>query len=349
MKLNLKKEMFTDREFVLAEFGQMRAVAYRYSTGVEALRIENTKGDVILLPFQGQQIWRMHFAGRDLGMKTTIKEPVPNVKYLETYGGFLYHCGVGSIGAPDPDHPHHGEIPNATYNTAYLLCGEDEKGRYMVLGGTLDLDVAFVRKYQFRPQCRLYEDATVVQVSVELENLRNEPMEYAYLCHINFAPINGAKLYYNAKLKTVHRGIPESFTEEQKANLAGYMDKLEKDISAGDVVGAPGQFYNPEICFTMLYEGETGYTLQYEEGQGACYASHPTAQLPYAIRWISRTDTEDSMGMVLPATCEHLGYQYVKENGQMKVLPPRGSISFTIEAGWLDCAAADAVKNKIGK
>ena len=45
--------------------------------------------------------------------------------------------------------------------------------------------------------------------------------------------------------------------------------------------------------------------MQYND-EGACYVSHPMDYLPYAIRWISRTGDEDSMGMVLPATCEHL-------------------------------------------
>lgn len=349
MKINLKKEMFVDREFVLAEHGEMRATAFCYSTGVAALKVENPLGHFIILPYQGQQIWRLHFAGRDLNMKTTIKEPVPNVKYLETYGGFLYHCGVGSIGAPDADHLQHGEIPNKEYNSAYLTCGEDEKGRYMAVGGVLNLDIAFVRKYQFRPECKLYEDGTVLEIHVELENMRNEPMEYAYLCHINYAPVNGAKLVYNAKMAKVHRGIPDSFTDKQKADLAGYMDKLEADQTVGDTVGAPGQFYAPEICSTMMYDGERGYTMQVVEGEGACYVSHPTAELPYAIRWISRTDTEDSMGMVLPATCEHLGYQYAKENGQMKYLAPKETLSFTMEAGWIDMDQVQQVKKKIGR
>lgn len=99
----------------------------------------------------------------------------------------------------------------------------------------------------------------------------------------------------------------------------------------------------------MLYEGERGYTMQYVENEGACYVSHPTAELPYAIRWISRTDSEASMGMVLPSTCEHLGYDYAKANGQMKLLPPKGTLCFDIEAGWLNLAQADEVKKKIGK
>lgn len=349
MKLNLKKEMFSDKEFLLAENGAMKAIAYCYSTGIEALRIENTKGNIVILPFHGQNVWDINFAGRDLKMKTTLKEPAPAKVLLDTYGGFLYHCGVGNVGAPDSTHPHHGEIHIMPYKTAYLACGKDENGRYMAVGGVLEYNVSFTRHYQFRPECRLYENGSVLKMHIELENMKNDAMEYAYLCHINFAPIDGAKLVYNAKMQTVHRGIPDSFTDEQKAQLAGYMDKLAADQTVGDTVGAPGQFYAPEICSTMIYDGDKGYTMQVVEGEGACYVCHPTKELPYGIRWISRTADEDAMGMVLPATCEHLGYEYAKANGQMKYLAGKETLEFDFEAGWIAPDKVEEIKAKINK
>ena len=73
MRINLKKHMFLEKEFVLAENGKMKATAFKYSTGVEALKVENDKGYFIILPFQGQQIWRVNFLGKDLYMKTKIE------------------------------------------------------------------------------------------------------------------------------------------------------------------------------------------------------------------------------------------------------------------------------------
>lgn len=105
-----------------------------------------------------------------------------------------------------------------------------------------------------------------------------------------------------------------------------------------DSVGEEGQCYLPEICFTLRYAEDRngyGYTLQHLPGEGACYVKHPTELLPYGIRWISRTPHEDAMGIVLPATAEHLGYDYAKEHGQLKLLPPYGSVDFSIELGFL--------------
>ena len=48
MRIHLKREFFTDREYVLAENGAMKATAFRYSTGIEALKVENKKGYFII-------------------------------------------------------------------------------------------------------------------------------------------------------------------------------------------------------------------------------------------------------------------------------------------------------------
>lgn len=347
MRINLRKEFFTEKEFVIAESGNMRAIAFRYSTGVCALKVENEHGYFIILPYQGQQIWRANFGGRDLGMKTTFAEPVPGVSYLRTYGGFLYHCGMTSIGSADASHLQHGEIPNIDYNSAYIECGSENGRDYMAVGGSVDYNIAFTLRYIFSPKCTLYADASALRFDIELKNMRQTPLEYAYLCHINYAPIYGAKLYYNAECSKVHRVIPDSMPADDKAKLTAQLDRLEADIHSADIVGEPDQFYQPEICCTMMYNGDKGYTLQYLEGEGACYVIHPTKVLPYAIRWISRLDTEDSMGMVLPSTGEHLGYEYLKEQGQLKVLEPYGTLNFSIETGWIDDVGAKEIIDKM--
>ena len=347
MKINLKREFFSEKEFVIAENSTMKATAFKYSTGVCAIKVENNRGYFIILPFQGQQIWRAAFDGHDLAMKSTFEEPVANVPFLRTYGGFIYHCGMTSIGAPDAEHLQHGEIPNIDYGSAYIECGEGADGAYIAVGGSVDYNVSFTRRYIFSPKCTLTENGTVLKLDVELKNMRENPLEYAYLCHINFAPIYGAKLHYNAKCKTVHRIIPDDMPADKKAKLICQLDALEADIHSADTVGEDGQFYQPEICCTMIYEGDRGYTLQYAEGEGACYVTHTTKELPCSIRWISRCETEDAMGMVLPSTGEHRGYQYLKDNGQLKYLEPYGTLSFTMEAGWIDDARAKEVIAKI--
>lgn len=349
MRINLKKEFFSDREFIIAENKNMKAAAFKYSTGIEAIRVENKKGYFIILPFKGQQIWRANFLGHELVMRTKMEEPQKSSVYLETYGGFLLHCGICAFGVPKSDdtHAQHGETPNAEYQEAYIDCGED----YMAVGGKLYYDKSFVRNYTFNPECRLYEDDTVLRINVNLENRRAADMEYMYLCHINFRPIDGAEListadYGNVK---VYKAISDDLSKEHADKLLAYMNAVEENPEIMNKVGADGQIYDPEICFGIPYKGDENgraYSLQYTV-DGACYVSHPVDVLPYSIRWISRTSDEDSMGMVLPSTGEHLGYSNAKRKGEVKILSGYGKLSFTIEAGWLDKEKAEEVKGKI--
>lgn len=353
MKINLQKEFFKDREYELVSNGSMKVTAFRYSTGVEALKVENSRGFFIILPFRGQQIWRVHFGGQDLVMKTKFDEPEPTEDYLKTYGGFLLHCGICAFGVPQSDdtHPLHGETPNAPYRKAYIECGDN----YIAVGGSYEYNLSFTKNYIFSPECRLYEDDTVLKVTSQLENRRSEPMEYMYLCHINFRPKDGARLMYSADYDKEHikvfKRIGDNVPKKQAEKLLSYMEAVQENPELHHTVGASGQIFDPEICFAINYKGDASgraYTMQYSD-EGACYVSHPTDVLPVGIRWISRTGDEDSMGMVLPATGEHLGYQNAKRSGQVKILPPNGKVTFMIEAGYLEKERADIVKEKIEK
>lgn len=350
MRIHLKREFFGEKEFLLAENRAMKAWAFRYSTGVEAIRVENKKGYFIILPFKGQQIWRIHFCGKDLQMKTMMEEPVPTKEYLKTYGAFLLHCGIAAFGAPQKEdtHPQHGEIPNADYQEAYMDCGED----FIAVGGAFFYDQSFVRNYTFRPECRLYEKESVLRLHMTLENRRSKPMEYMYLCHINFRPVDGAELIYSADYDPEHVKVHKiigDMSKEQAKKLKNYMEQLEKNPALHHKVGTEGQIYDPEICFAVHYRGDENnraYSLQYTE-EGACYVSHPADVLPVGVRWISRTEDEDAMGMVLPATAEHLGYTRAKKMGQVKLLPAKEKLEWTIEAGYLEAEDALKVKKKI--
>lgn len=348
MKINLQKNFFTETKKTFAEFGAFKIDAFRYSSGVEALEISNEKCSFIFTPFKGQQVWHFCVDGKEISMQTTVKEPVNTMTYLKNYGGFLYHCGVISFGAPDAEHPHHGEIPNEIYDSAYITFGEDEGGKYILLGGELNHDTAFIRKYRFSPEIKLYENSSVFKINVCIENLRAYPMEYMYLCHINFRPFDGAKLIYSAPTDADSVKI---YRASGSKELDDYMDALEKNPALMDDVGAEGQIYDPEICFSLKYKGDENgraYTLQATD-EGACYVSHPIDVLSNGVRWISRTNNEQSMGMVLPATAEHIGYQNAKDNGQLKIIDANSKVEFYMEAGYIGRECAEKVKEKIQK
>ena len=127
--IHLQPGFFESKARVLVEAGPLSASAFRFDSGVAGVRLRNELGAVVMLPFQGQQIWSVEFGGRELAMRTPFTEPRPTRVYLETYGGFLLHCGATAMGVPTgaDTHPLHGELPNAPYQKAWIVAGEDDR------------------------------------------------------------------------------------------------------------------------------------------------------------------------------------------------------------------------------
>ena len=68
--------------------------------------MSNDRGELVMLPFQGQQIWSAKFDGRPLTMTSMFAEPRLTRSFLETYGAFFLHCGVTAMGGPSAQDTH---------------------------------------------------------------------------------------------------------------------------------------------------------------------------------------------------------------------------------------------------
>lgn len=354
----LCKELFTESEKLFLEKGELKVYTFRYPSGIEGLRFVNKRGEMVVLPFKGQQIWSMKMDGRDLQMKSMFDNPAQSEDYLSTYGAFFLHCGFTRMGvptSPEDNHPLHGELPNARYQKAALFSGRDEYGEYMELKGEFRYTVAFNYNYKAEPAVRMYEDSGIVNVTMEVQNLRSAPMEYMYMGHINFRPVNGSKLIYSAMPDMgdvrVFVNIPEHMksSREKAEKLRDFMLLLEKEPEKHEIID-PSQPYDPEIVFSIKYRQDNegnAYTLQVQPDGYAHLAIHRPEQLPVGIRWIARNDDHDAMGMVLPATAEHKGYTAEKEKGNIKVLEGGKKVVFQIKAGSLRPGETDYYIEKI--
>lgn len=357
-RILLDKRQFDRKETKVVEYGSLWASVFTFESGVSAMRLSNDRGSLVLLPYQGQQVWSAFFDGMELKMKSTYTEPFPTEEYLATYGGFLLHCGMTAMGVPtsaEDTHPLHGELPNAPYQKAYLVTGEDEKGKYIALSGEYEYKIAFNVYYIACPLLKLYEGKTVFEVSMEVENKKNVPMDYMYLCHINFHPVDGSTLCYSAKRDSghvkVHINIPKHLASASgTGDLEKYMRALAETPSLHDAIAPERQVYDPEIVFTVLYEADeegSAYTMQLLPSGKAFYVRHNTAELPVGVRWIARTKDEDALGMVLPATAEHIGRTVARRDGRIRQIPANGSIRIALSAGLLSADEATAVQGKI--
>jgi hypothetical protein len=351
--IHLSPGAFTERERPLVEHSSLAASAFRYNNGVCALRLKNEQGELVMLPFQGQQIWSAEFGGRNLTMKSMFSQPRPTQTYLETYGGFLLHCGATAMGVPTErdSHPLHGELPNAPYQRAWLAIGEDSRGAYIAPSGEYEHIVAFSHHYVARPEVRLYTGATRCPISITIQNLKRSAMEVMYLAHVNFRPVDGGRLVYSAPCDPQHVRVRTSIPSHIRP-LPGYAEFLAELSSHPERhnVLAPGLAFDPEVVFFLTYVADAegwAHSMQVHPDGSADYIAHRSGQLDHGVRWISRTPDQDALGIVLPATAEPEGYHAEKAKGNVRTLGAGESLRFDMEAGYLTPAEAAVMAQRI--
>jgi hypothetical protein len=353
--INITPQFFAEREKTLVEQGTLMASTFRFDSGVCGLRLNNELGQLVLLPFQGQQIWSAEFGGRNLTMKSMFAEPRPTCEYLETYGGFLLHCGATAMGVPSKEdtHPLHGELPNAPYQKAYLVVGQDEQGPYIGLGGQYQHTVAFNHNYITEPLVKLYVGSTLFWLTMTITNLKNSEMELMYLAHVNFRPVDNGRLVYSAPCTPQHVRVRTSIPSHirPRPGYVEFIEELERRPEKHNLL-APDLVFDPEVVFSIDYladEDGWAHSMQVHPDGSADYVRHRPDQLDKGVRWISRTADQEALGIVLPATAEPEGYLAEKAKGNIKVLTPKGEFHCELEMGTLALAEAKRLEEKISQ
>ena len=354
--MHLNDCFFTEKKRLLMEYEGLRVSLFRYETGVAALEVGNKRGGFIILPYQGQQIWRCCFDGRELTMNSMFDEPVRTRDYLSTYGGFFLHCGATAIGVPskDDDHPLHGELPNAPYREAYISCGADENGSYIIVGGKYEHKVAFNHRYLAEPQVKIHENSSILDVSMQITNLLKTQMELMYLAHINFSPVDHAKLAYTADYDPQHVDVNINIPDHIKTSVPigefkAFLQKLKENPAIHHHID-PKALYDPEVVMSIQYKADNegmAHSMQIHPDGYADYVAHRPLQLPKALRWIARNPNEDAMGLVLPATSGNNGYLAEKAAGNYITLLAGGSTRFDLRVGLLTPEESRKMSTKI--
>lgn len=348
--LHLSPSMFQPLEHVLVSHGPLTASTFRFASGVAALRLRSDVGELVVLPYQGQQIWSLALeidgTLRDLTMRSMFEQPRPTREFLATFGGFLQHCGISGAGGPSPEdtHPLHGELPNAPYDSAYLLLDEDESGPTLSIGGRYRHTVAFALNYVAEPRVTLRAGSTLVNVAMTVHNLKQTPMDLMYLAHVNFRPVNGSRLVYSAHSTPEHVRVRSAIPAHIQPG-PGYVEFIERlgENPALHETLTPDLAFDPEGVFFIDYVADDdgwAHTMQVHPDGSADYLRHRPEQLPKATRWISRTPDQDAIALAEVGTCEPTGYTSEKANGNMVQLGAGERFHCAFDVGAL--AAADA-------
>lgn len=360
LRVFLRNATILDAPQIVAEFGSLRASTFRYASGVAAVRLENEVGALVLLPFQGQQIWSAEFGGpgverRVLTWRSMVAEPVATRDFLGNFGGFLQHCGVLGVGGPGPQdtHPLHGELPNAPFQRAWLEAGSDERGDYLALCGEYRHSVAFTQDYTARPQVRLYAGSSLFRVAMEVTNHKHTPMEYFYLAHVNFRPVDGGRLVYSAQKTPEHVRVraeaPSHLTP--KPGYVEMLQELLRNPSKHETLLA-GQEYDPEAVFLIDYEADGegwAHSMQIHPDGSADYLRHRPDELPRVTRWISRTPDQDAVAIAEVGTSEPEGVTRERAKGNANFLAPGESWRMGFDAGLLTPDEAQRVAERVAQ
>jgi hypothetical protein len=350
--IDLGAVRFDAQPATLLRTAGMSARVFRYATGIEALTITAPAGAVTFLPFKGQQVWDAAFHGRRLTMRSLFEEPQDTADYLGTYGAFLIHCGITAMGGrgPSDTHPLHGELPNARFQIVRLIAGSDEDGPYLALAGEFRHARAFGFSYRFRCEAKMRPAATHLEVAVSVENLRAVPLDVMYLAHINFAPVPGARLIDTA---AGDGGVTVRQEHPAGLRISEMQRRFVAELTANPALHrtiAPGQRIDPEIVlFLACHADREGWTHGVQllpDGQ-ADFISYRPAELPVAVRWISRLGDQEALGLILPATSGVDGYTAEKAKGRVVTLQGGGAFSCRYRCGALDATAAGALVRHI--
>jgi hypothetical protein len=340
--IRLYEESFQPAERLQVQHGSITIESFRYSSGVAALRVGTGAGEVVILPFQGHQIWSANFGGRELGMKSMFPEPNDSRDLLAGYGAFFVHCGVSAMGRPagQDTHPLHGELPNAPFADCAVRVGTDGDGTpYADIEGMYYHRIAFGINYAATSTVRVWGGQTRVRVSLSVENRRLTYMELMYMAHFNFRPATGSRIVATAPLTVENvefRPWPPD-TDMPKAH-AEFLEVARKNPAILASL-SPTHVLNPELVFSVGYranEHGQSQTLQIHPDGTADFVLHRPAELPIATRWLVRTGVEDAYGIVLPGTAGPEGYMREKSRGRLVTVEPGSTWRCQVETGFLN-------------
>ena len=343
-RVNFKPSFFGDRPIELIRDGDFSATAFRYETGVCGLRIQNQHCNMVVLPYMGQQIWFAEFHGKNLTQRSIFDQPLSTTKFGDNYGGLLLHCGLTNINCAEEgeNYPLHGELPFADYQETYTGIGRDQKGKYLVVGGTFVYRNSQEYHYAYSPEIRLYDDASVVEMHIDIHNKRKSNLDYMFLCHINWLAIDCSRIVYSAKKDKEHiQADPIEMNGDSPLEVSyrEYGKKLLEDPTLADVLDSKAQCFDPELCINIQYESDENHwahAMQVMPDGDACYVGFRTTELPYALRWLCRTGDEDGIGIALPTTGTNRSTAYQKTHGLYNTLAPDAHESIRFNFGYLD-------------
>ena len=349
LRLPLYPQLWDQTARVLLESADFSVHAWTYPSGVKALSLENSRGKLVVLPWQGQMIWAAQFDGHNLTMHNMFSQPKPSASILGTYGCFMFHSGLLRNGCPSAEDNHalHGEMPCAPMDNAWLHVGEDDSGAYLRLGGDYEYVQGFGDHYRGCPSVTLRPESGLFEIGMQVVNLAGKAMDLMYMAHMNYAYVEGGRLTQplGCERTRVRASVPAHVRPTPA--WSAYIAELSRNPGSLKVLDTPA-LYDPEIvCFfddvRSDPEGQAHFFLEHPDG-AAFYTRYSPSQFEHAARWILHNPDQQVAAFILPATCEPEGYTAELAKGNVRSLAPGARADFSLTTGYLSAAERQALQ-----
>ncbi len=186
--LPLHPSLFGETPRTLLDNADVKVDLFRYPSGIEAVRMENRRGYVIVLPYYGQMVWDAAFDGQRMTMGNGFKQPLPGKDIIDTYGCFAFHSGLLANGCPGEGDVHalHGEMACARMDSAWIVL--EEEG--VSVRGEVEYIKGFGHHYRALPGVTLLADRPRLRIEMAVTNLSGTAMPLQYMCHMNSAYVD---------------------------------------------------------------------------------------------------------------------------------------------------------------
>jgi len=332
-RLTLWRELFSEQPRTLLENTDFTVTAFRYASGVEGMRIANSRGHLVILPWMGQMIWDAEFDGRDLTMRNMFRQPKPAREVVETYGCFAFHSGLLANGCPSPEdnHPLHGEMACASMDDAWLELDGDS----LRIGSRYEYVMGFGHHYQAQSEVVLRKDSALFDIKMAVTNLASVAMPLQYMCHMNYAYVPDATFSQNVpdEALTLRESVPAHVKPTEQ--WLAFNQRILQGEASLDTLNEP-HYYDPEIVFfadnLSAYTDKPEFRMTAPDGT-TFVTRFASAELNYVTRWILYNGDQQVAAFALPATCRPEGFLAAQNNGTLLYLEPQQTRTFTVTTG----------------
>ena len=334
LRLPLPHSLFTTDPSVVAESGSFKVTASIYPTGIETLRIENSRGYLEVLPYMGQIIWDAFFDGHTLRMENMFTQPHPCKEIVDTYGCFAFHSGLLSAGCPSPEDTHqlHGEFPTTTMDSAWLEFDGDD----VHLVSSYEYTQGFGHHYLAQPSVRMSSGSAMFDINLKVTNLSNySPMPLQYMCHMNYAFVENGVMRQSLPqgVFQLRRTIPAHVQPTER------WTEINEDIISGKIDADSLKYaeeFDPEIVFfadDLRQYGER-VTFELSGPDGVTFeTSFATDDFPVATRWILVNPDQKVAAFVLPGTSRPEGFLAAQAAGTLITVGAGETKTFSVTTG----------------